>query len=64
MQEPIKYQAIIMLALDLGCRRGELFGLTWKDINFETSKVGINKTTQYAYGKIYEKVLKLDTVKE
>lgn len=54
-QEPIKYQAIIMLALDLGCRRGELTGLTWKDIDFETRRVEINKTTQYAYGKIYEK---------
>lgn len=27
-QEPIKYQAIIILALDLECRRGELTGLT------------------------------------
>lgn len=53
--EPIKYQAIILLALDLGCRRGELTGLTWKDIDFETGRVQINKTTQYAYGEIFEK---------
>ena len=33
-KEPIKYQAVIMLALDSGCRRGELTGLKWKDINF------------------------------
>lgn len=64
IQEPIKYQAIIMLALNLGCRRGELTGLTWKDIDLETHRVEINKTTQYAYGKIYEKVLKLNTAKE
>ncbi len=59
-QEPIKYQAIIMLALDLECRRGELTGLTWKDIDFETHRVEINKTTQYAYGKIFEKGTKTE----
>ena len=53
--EPIKYQAIILLALDLGCRRGELTGLTWADVDFKTGRVQINKTTQYAYGKIFEK---------
>ena len=58
--EPIKHQAIIMLALDLGCRRGELTGLTWDDIDFETRKVNINKTTQYAYGKIFEKGTKTE----
>ena len=43
--EPIKYQAIILLALDLGYRRGELTGLTWADVDFETGRVQINKTT-------------------
>lgn len=58
--EPIKYQAVILLALDLGCRRGELTGLTWDDIDFKTGKVTINKTTQYCYGKIYEKETKTE----
>ena len=53
--EPIKYQSIILLALDLRCRRGELTGLTWADIDFQTGRVQINKTTQYAYGEIFEK---------
>lgn len=53
--EPIRYQSIILLALDLGCRRGELTGLTWADVDFETGRVQINKTTQYAYGEIFEK---------
>lgn len=53
--EPLKYQAIILLALDSGCRRGELTGLTWDDIDFKDLKININKTTQYAYGEIYEK---------
>lgn len=48
--EPIKYQAIILLALDSGIRRGELTGLTWKDINFEAGSITINKATQYIKG--------------
>ena len=55
LQEPIKYQAIIFLSLDLGCRRGELTCLTWNDIDLDSGRLEINKTTQYAYGKIYEK---------
>lgn len=44
--EPIKYQAIIRLALDTGCRRSELIGLEWSDINFSTGMVSITKTLQ------------------
>ena len=53
LNEPIKYQAIILLALDSGCRRGELTGLTWNDIDFKNSTININKATQYVsgYGK-------------
>lgn len=55
LQEPIKYQAIIFLSLDLGCKRGELTGLTWDDIDLDSGRLEINKTTQYTYGEIYEK---------
>lgn len=48
--EPLKYQALILLALDSGCRRGELTGLTWEDIDFNNSTININKTTQYVSG--------------
>ncbi len=60
--EPLKYQAIIMLALDSGARRGELTGLTWNDIDFDKSLININKTTQYlpGYG-IFEKSTKSET---
>lgn len=58
MQEPLKYQAIIITALDLACRRGELTGLTWDDIDFKTGKVTINKATQYIDRKIFEKETK------
>ena len=56
--EPIKTQAIIMLALDLGCRRGELLGLTWDDVDLKTGRVCINKSVQSADGQIFEKETK------
>ena len=60
--EPIKYQAVIMLALDSGCRRGELTGLTWNDVDFEKSTININKATQYVAGYgTFEKSTKSDT---
>ena len=60
--EPIKYQAVILLALDTGCRRGELTGLTWEDIDFEKSTIDINKATQYVSGYgTFEKNTKSDT---
>lgn len=60
MQECLKYQALIILALDLGCRRGELAALTWDDINFNQGKVKINKSLQYINGKIFEKETKTE----
>lgn len=60
--ECLKYQAIILLALDSGCRRGELTGLTWNDIDFKKSTININKVTQYVTGYgIFEKSTKSDT---
>ena len=60
--EPIQYQAVIMLALDSGCRRGELTGLTWSDIDFEKCTININKATQYVSGYgTFEKGTKSDT---
>ena len=60
--EPLKYQAIIMLALDSGARRGEITGLTWEDINLEEKTIFINKTTQYIKEiGIFEKTPKTQT---
>ena len=56
--ESIKYQAIIYMALDLGCREGELVGLTWNDIDFKTRMVRIDKTVQVTKGKTIEKETK------
>ena len=61
-KEPIKYQAVIFLALDSGCRRGELTGLTWEDVDFEDGTISINKATQYVAGYgTFEKSTKSDT---
>ena len=60
--EPIKYQAVILLALDSGCPRGELTGLTWDDVDFEKGTLNINKATQYVAGYgTFEKSTKSDT---
>ena len=56
--ESLKYQAIIYMALDLGCREGELVALTWNDIDFNTRMVTINKTIQNINGKAIEKETK------
>lgn len=58
--EPLKYKAIIYLALDSGARRGEITGLTWNDIDFKNCCITINKITQYLNNKtgIYEKETK------
>lgn len=58
--ESLKTQSLIRLALDLGCRRGELTGLTWDDVDLKTGKVTINKVTQYANKKVYEKETKTE----
>lgn len=54
--ESLKYEALIRLAIDSGARRGEITGLTWEDIDFETQTITINKTTQYLKSLgVYEK---------
>ena len=45
--EPLKFRAAFTLLLYSGMRRGELCGLTWKDINFNTGIVDINKSSLY-----------------
>lgn len=54
-KEPLKYQAIIFLAIDTGARRGEITGLDWDDIDLKNGFVNINKTTQYINNQIIVK---------
>ncbi len=45
--EPIQYRTMILLLLYTGMRRGELCGLEWKDIDFDTGKLRIVRSSQY-----------------
>ena len=61
-EECLKYKALILLALDSGCRRGEITGLTWEDVDFKKGTINVNKSTQYISGRgIIEKSTKTDT---
>jgi integrase len=45
--EDIKYQALMILALETGARRGEIMALNWKDIDFKNNSIRINKAVQF-----------------
>lgn len=47
---PPQYSAIVQLALLTGCRRAELCGLRWSDIDFEKSTLTISRTLQWLKG--------------
>lgn len=49
-QEPLKWQAVVAFMFDSGCRRGEVVGLMWSDIDFTTGKVTIQRNAQYTTG--------------
>ena len=49
--EPLLYQAIIYLAIDSGLRRGELMGLKWSDIDFETKTLHVVRSNQSLTGR-------------
>jgi integrase len=45
--EDHKYMALYNTALDSGMRQGEMFALTWADLDFEFLTIRINKTHSY-----------------
>lgn len=49
--EPLKWRAYIHLAADTGCRRGELCGLEWTDVDFINGIVTIRQNVQYTKDK-------------
>ena len=52
---PILWKTISYLLIDTGCRRGEIAGLKWEKINFETGIVVIDRSLLYsAKNGIYE----------
>ncbi|WP_074833255.1 tyrosine-type recombinase/integrase [Ruminococcus albus] len=44
---PVKYRAFFQLALFGGFRRGEILGLEWSDIDFDTGVIHIRRTVHY-----------------
>ena len=42
--EPLQYRALLYLAIVSGCRRGELLGLKWSDIDFENHTIHISRS--------------------
>lgn len=45
-EEPL-HNLMIRLAVETGMRRGEILGLQWSDIDFETSKIRISRSLSY-----------------
>lgn len=48
---PLKYQAFFTLDIYSGMRRGEMLGLEWKDIDFQTGVIHIQRTSNYTKAK-------------
>ena len=46
--EPIKWRTAVHLLLVSGCRRGELLGLKWDHVNWESGQIHIDCTLLYA----------------
>ena len=60
-EAPIKYKVFFTLAIYTGCRRGELLGIEWKNIDFDRSTVMIDHTSNYTSDKgIYTDITKTD----
>ena len=45
---PLQYQVLIQFMIFCGMRRGEVLGLEWKDINFDTGVCSIRRTSLYS----------------
>ena len=53
--EPLKWRALMIFMLDSGCRRGEVAGLKWENVDLTTGAVTICNNLQYTKEKgVYE----------
>ena len=53
--EPLRWRALITFMLDTGCRRGEVAGLKWNNVDLSTGEVTICNNLQYTKEKgVYE----------
>jgi len=48
--EPLKYKTMIYVTLFTGCRLGELCGIEWPDIDFESKLIRSRQASQYISG--------------
>ena len=48
---PTQYSVLVQLALFTGCRRGELCGLRWSDIDLPAGLLAVNRTLEPVEGK-------------
>lgn len=62
--EPLKWRAITHLMIVTGCRRGEIMGLKWDKVDFENSRVRIDRALLVSKSKgVYEGATKTSDVR-
>ena len=54
-EEPLKWQAFVLLLIDTGCRRGEACGLQWRAVDLDAGTITIERNLQYTAARgVYE----------
>ena len=62
--EPLKWRALVQMLIVTGCRRGEIIGLHWDDIDLTTGDMKISRQICYTSGLgAYEKQTKTGNVR-
>lgn len=62
--EPLKWRLITHLLLVTGCRRGEIMGIKWDKVDFENSRVKIDRALIVSPSKgVYESTTKTNDVR-
>ena len=50
-KEPLQFKVLVHLAINSGCRRGELVGIKWSDINFSTGVITVQRSNYKMTGQ-------------
>ncbi len=58
--EPLKWRTITNLMIVTGCRRGEIMGLRWEKIDFDTGRVKIDRALLSSANGVYESTTKTE----
>lgn len=62
--EPLKWQLITHLMIVTGCRRGEIMGLKWEKVDFENSRVKIDRALVSSKSKgVFEETTKTSDIR-